>query len=216
VLTTGGAGFLAPTIGTWGRVYSLLVSPLTVPDYCHGGFPLSMRPIRRKRKRKTALVFESSGEDRNREYSLSIYLIRRPAQPISKAIEIEKLEPRCHRTRRMRVSSEKAGGEITRYSFGRWRDKHKGSSGLRSLKKAWKNETERTKIHQVGWTISSRKHGEQKRRALCDTLGLGPGRRESRREGASRRERRGAGWLLLFQYVHGIVPWGEGEEGRRH
>ena len=31
-----------------------------------------------------------------------------------------------------------------------------------------------------------------------------------RRVGASRRERRRVGRLLLFQYVHGIVPWGEG------
>jgi len=173
--------------------------------------------MKKKRKRKIAPVFKSGCEDRNCEYSLSIYLARRRSQSISKEIEIEKLELMCHRAQRMRVSSGKAG-EITRYSFGRWRDKHKSSSGRQSLKKSWKNETERTKKHKVGWTISSRKHGEQREesyvthtrfRARETSLGV------VRREGASRRERRGAGWLLLFQYVHGIVPWGEGEKGRR-
>jgi len=53
--------------------------------------------MKKKRKRKIALVFKSRCEDRNREYALSIYLIGRRSQSISKEIEIENSELRCHR-----------------------------------------------------------------------------------------------------------------------
>jgi len=51
-------------------------------------------------------------------------------------------------------------GEITRYSFGKQRGKHKSSSGRRRPKKAWENEKENEQERNEEKTLDrlSRKH----------------------------------------------------------
>ena len=75
--------------------------------------------------------------------------------------------------------------------------------------------SERKDTQSVRRTILLRQHGELKRRALCDKIGLGPERQEpwSGKERGSKRARTArSGLAALVSEVHGIVPW---ERNRR-
>jgi len=143
-------------------------------DGCNGGDKDKSKARKRKRKRKKN-QYSKADVKANHENSLSICLIRSRS---SKVIEIEKSGLRCHRTRMMRLFFWKGWDKIMRYSVGKWRGNTK-AAGVQ-IKHGRTKRSDRTNENTICWLGHFiEKHGAQKRRALCDIVGLGPERRVS-------------------------------------